>query len=115
MENPFVYLVRIAVPAHSVVTPQINISSEQDFELHEIRGNVQAQGAILISISYANGTQWSNTSFDSATISAGANANNKVMTPVPIMIPRNTQINVALENTTAAPITYELQMWGRKL
>jgi len=75
---------------------------------------LQAQGAILISITYSNGEQWSNAAFDSALISAGAGANNKVAMPYPIMIPKNTQINILLQNTTAAAITYELQMWGRK-
>lgn len=115
MDNPFIYGLRQLVTAGLTATPLITISSEQDFELHEMRGNVQAQGAILITISYSNGTVWSNYAFDSALISAGANANNKIVLPYPIVIPRNTQINVLLQNTTGGDLTYEFQLIGRKV
>lgn len=110
----FMYGVRQLIPLTSTVTPQITIDNEYDFELHEIRGNVQAQGAVLLTIQNSNGDIWSNTSFDAAMISAGANANNKVVPPYPIIIQRGTQINITMQNTTGAAITYELQFWGVK-
>lgn len=114
IQGLFCYLIRIIVPATTTITPQITIDSENDFELHEVRGNVQAQGAIFIQLSNSNGYQWSNGSFDAATISAGANANNKVALPYPVLVPKSTQINVQLQNISGAPITYELQFWGVK-
>ena len=115
IDNPFVYGFRVAVTAGNTANPQITISSDSDFELHEMRGNVQAQGAITIQPSYSNGVVWSNFAFDAALISAGANANNKVLPAYPIKIPANTQINFLLANTTGGDLTYELQLWGRKI
>lgn len=113
-KGTFLYGLRQVVPLTSTITPQITISSDEDFELHEIRGNVQAQGAIFITIQNSNGYIWSNFAFDAAMISAGATANNKIVLPYPIVIKANTQINITLQNTTGAAITYELQFWGVK-
>ncbi len=115
IDNPFVYGFRIVVPANGTANPQITISSDSDFELFEMRGNVQAQGAITIQPSYSNGVVWSNYAFDAALISAGANANNKVLPAYPIKIPANTQLNFLLTNTTGGDLTYEFQLWGRKI
>lgn len=113
-KGTFLYGFRQLVGAGVTVTPQITISSEDDFELHEIRGNVQAQGAIFVTIQNSNGYIWSNYAFDAALISAGATANNKVVLPYPILIPKNTQINITIQNTTGGALTYELQFWGVK-
>ncbi len=113
--NPslFCYAIPVtAFAANSTVTPQINIASDSDFELMEVRATQQAAGAILIQMSTASGEIFSNVLLDSLLF---AGTSYPVRLPFPVRIPRNTRINIQVQNTTGAPLTCQVQLWGVKV
>jgi hypothetical protein len=97
--------------ANTTTVPQINISSDCNFELFEIRCTQQAVGAILIQISMASGELFSNVALDSVLFSG---TSYPVRLPFPVLIPANTQLNVSVQNTTGGNLTSQIQLWGFK-
>lgn len=113
MRKLFCYAIPSAVfLANSTVIPQINISSEHDFELAEIRATPQAVGAILMQLSVASGDLFSNLPIDTAQF-AGTSLGYKL--PIPVRFPANTQLNVQIQNTTGGNLTSQIQFWGYKV
>lgn len=98
--------------ANSTVMPQINISSDKDFELAEIRATQQAAGAILMQLSLANGDLFSNLPLDTLQFAGTSLA---VRLPIPVRLPANTQLNVQITNTTGGNLTSQIQFWGYKV
>jgi hypothetical protein len=98
--------------ANSTVIPQINFSSDADFELFEIRATQQAAGAILMQLSMSSGELFSNTPLDTLLF---AGTSYPVRIPVNVRIPANTQVNVLIQNTTGGNITSQIQLWGFKV
>ena len=116
--NPFTYLVPAStIPAGSSIMPAINIDNMHDFQLEEIRFSpVTDPGDVLCKFSYSSGESFSNASFDTSLYAQGANNFGKLVFTEPFIIPKNTQIDVLLENTTGAPITlFEVHLIGRKI
>ena len=113
---PFVYATKNSFAADGTVTPNIVISNDSDFLLQEIRviGSLDP-GDLLLSIGYAQGDVWNNISFDASTIQCNANANNALKFLQMPLIPRNTQINVQMQNASGAALLAEVQLWGVKL
>jgi hypothetical protein len=112
--NPALFCYAIpstAFGANTTTTPQINIASDSDFELFEVRCTQQAAGAILLQLSTASGEIYSNVPLDTALFSG---TSYPVRLPFPVLIPRNSQINVQVQNTTGAPLTSQIQLWGFK-
>jgi hypothetical protein len=97
--------------ANTTVTPQINVASDSDFELFEVRCTQQAAGAILLQLSTASGEIFSNVPLDSLLFSG---TSYPVRLPFPVLIPRNSQINVQVQNTTGGNLTSQVQLWGFK-
>jgi hypothetical protein len=113
MRKLFCYAIPSTVfVANTIVQPQINISSEHDFELAEIRATQQAAGAILMQLSVASGDLFSNVPLDTLQF-AGTSLGYKL--PIPVNFPANTQLNVQIKNTTGGNLTSQIQFWGYKV
>lgn len=97
--------------ANATAVPQINISSDCDFELFEVRCTQQAVGAILVQLSMASGELFSNVALDSVLFAGTAYP---IRLPFPVLIPANTQLNVSVQNTTGGNLTSQIQLWGFK-
>ena len=84
--------------------------------LQEIRctGGLTA-GDLLVSVSYAQGDTWNNTSFDASLLGCGGGDNNPLKFLDMPVIPANTQINIQMQNTSGVAIAFEIQFWGQKL
>lgn len=92
-------------------TQQINISNDNDFELREIR--TTGTSGVFLTVQYATGEQMSNISLNAGLIGAGQNAL-KLLEPV--MIPRNSQLSVLVDNQSGGGVTnFEVEFWGIKI
>ena len=98
--------------ANTTTTPQINIASDSDFELFEIRCSQVAAGALLAQISMASGEIFSNVLLDTLLF---AGTSYPVRLPFPVRIPRNSQLNIQVQNTTGGNLTAQIQLWGVKV
>lgn len=114
--NPSLFCYAIPVTtfvANTTTTPAINIASDSDFDLMEIRATKQtAAGSILIKLSTASGELFSNVMIDSNLF---AGDNYPVRLPFPVRIPRNTQIDIQVQNTTGGNLASQIQLWGVKV
>lgn len=113
MKKLFCYAIPSTIfVANTTVIPQIDISSEHDFELTEIRCSQQAVGAILMQLSVSNGDNYSNVPLDTVQFS-GTSFPIRLLEPV--VFPANTRLNVQIQNTTGGNLTSQVQLWGYKV
>jgi len=109
----------------AVVTPQINISNDSDFELFELRAvtNIPAvsTGGLLVQLSLASGELFSNVALDMKAISVVEGVATFALPGYPIrlpaktIIPANSTINVQITNNTGQAVDFQLQLWGYKV
>lgn len=127
---PFCYATAsAALAAGATATPQINISNDCDFEIHEIRAVLKKAksltGSTLMQMSLSSGELFSNVGVDLtsfATISIGAvgeviapNNGIPIKMGVPVRVPANSDISVQVTNNNAeALVDYQVQLWGIK-
>ena len=108
--------------AGASLTPSIDISSDGDFLIYEIRAVVYKAAAItgdlLMQLSLSSGELFSNVGvdiFSFATCSISNNSGYPIRLPEPVLIPANSNLNVQLTNNNAESLDVQVQLWGVKI
>jgi hypothetical protein len=114
--KPYINVVRnsIIIAAPGVDTEILQIQSESDFLLTEIRTSGSPAGTLglLVSIADSNGNTYNNAPWDATIIAQGTN---KLVMWSPVLFPKNTQLTITFTNNTGAAIAangFELQLIG---
>ena len=110
----FCYNVKATALANGATTTQkITISSESRFLLKNIRSTGTTD--VFITISLQEGQQFSNSPLDSGVL-AGSNGDGiKFFPPNDIIFPKNTIIQILIDNESGNAVTEEVQLWGHKI